>query len=389
MPESAAAPPGDREADVLIVGGGIAGASAAYEIAAFASVVLLETEAACGYHSTGRSAAFYTENYGNALIRRLAMASRPFLESPPAGFADHPILSPRPIITIAREDQLDALKTGLERARVLVLSIEAIDPAEALRRVPILRPEAVAGAFLEPHSMEIDVNALHQGFLRGAKARGARIITETGVQAIGRRGSRWMVETQKGVFRAAILVNAAGAWADAVAALAGVPPLGLTPKRRTAFHVAAPEGVDVSGWPMVLDAEERFYFKPDAGRIFASPADATPSEPMDAYPEDLDIAIGVDRLERATTLKVTHIPHSWAGLRTFAADNSPVVGPDPQAEGFVWLAGQGGYGIKTSPALSRAVAGLLQHGEMPADLLRLGIDPAELLPGRLRQTFAA
>jgi D-arginine dehydrogenase len=374
----------DNTADILIIGGGIAGAGAAYELAAFASVIVLEREPQCGYHSTGRSAASYTENYGGAIIRRLAIASRPFLEQPPAGFSDHPLLSPRGMITIARRDQLELLDLQLKRARLLVESIEAIDVADAIARVPILRRDYVAGAFIEPHSMDLDVHGLHQGFLREAKARGARIVVNADAHAIGRHGELWTVATPAGVFRAPLLIDAAGAWADKIALLAGARPLGLVPKRRTAFTIPAPAGMSVRDWPMVNDAAEEFYFKPDAGQLFVSPADATPSEPVDAYPDDMDVAAGVERLERATTLDVQRVSRSWAGLRTFAADAEPVVGFDGGVEGFFWLAGHGGYGIKTSPALSRACVSLIRERRLPDDLLRLGISAAELAPDRLR-----
>jgi D-arginine dehydrogenase len=346
-------------------------------------VIVLEREAQCGYHSTGRSAASYTENYGGTVIRRLAMGSRAFLQDPPAGFCDHPLLAPRGMVTIARADQLELLERQLDRAQALVASIHRIDAADAIARVPILRRDYVAGAFLEPHSMDLDVHGLHQGFLRGARSRGARIVVNADVHAIERIGGRWEATTPAGVFRAPLLIDAAGAWADAVAALAGVRPLGLVPKRRTAFNIPAPPGMSIAEWPMVHDAGEEFYFKPDAGQLFVSPADATPSQPVDAYPEDLDVAAGVERLERATTLNVQRVSRTWAGLRTFAADAAPVVGPDGGVDGFFWLAGQGGYGIKTSPALSRACASLIRDRTLPDDLIRLGIAASELSPERL------
>jgi D-arginine dehydrogenase len=376
--------PNDHEVDILVIGGGIAGASAAFQLAAFAKVIVLERESQCGYHATGRSAASFTENYGTPLIRRLAIASRPFFEAPPEGFTEHPLVLPRGMITIAREDQLGALEEQLNRGRALVPSMRPISPAEAIARVPVLRGDYVAGAFLEPDSREVDVNGLYQAFLKQARLRGARILADAGVENIVHRNGRWIAETSRGKFAAPILINAAGAWADHIAAMAGVSPVGLTPKRRTAFTIDVP-GVSVTGWPLVNDAGEAFYFKPDAGRLFVSPADATPSEPMDAYPEDIDVATGVERLESATTISVERIAHSWAGLRTFAEDGSPVVGADETAEGFFWLAGQGGYGIKTSPALSRACAALIRDKRLPEDLRRLGIDEADLAPARFRK----
>jgi D-arginine dehydrogenase len=351
-------------------------------------VVLLEREGQCGYHSTGRSAASFTENYGTPIVRRLAIASRAFLQDPPTGFCEHPLLSPRGMITIARADQLELLEQRLRLARALVPSIVKLDVAATLERVPILRRDYLAGAFIEPHSMELDVNGLHQGFMRAAKAKGARIVVNAGVDAIERTGERWRITTRAGTFCAPMIVNAAGAWADELAQLAGIRPLGLTPKRRTAFNIPLPAGIDIRGWPMVNDVAEEFYFKPDAGQLFVSPADATPTRPMDAYPDDIDVATGVERLERATTLKVQRVTRSWAGLRTFAPDASPVAGHDGGADGFFWLAGQGGYGIKTSPSLSRACASLIREQRLPEDLLRLGITAAELSPDRLRRAAA-
>jgi D-arginine dehydrogenase len=351
-------------------------------------VILLERESQCGYHSTGRSAASFTENYGAPIVRRLAIASRAFLQDPPTGFCEHPLLLPRGMITIARADQLGLLDQQLLLARSLVPSIEKLDLDATLDRVPILRRDYVAGAFIEPHSMELDVNGLHQGFLRAAKARGARIMVNAAVGAIERAGERWRITARGETFCAPMIVNAAGAWADELARLAGIRPLGLTPKRRTAFNIPVPAGIDIREWPMVNDVAEEFYFKPDAGQLFVSPADATPTEPMDAYPDDIDVATGVERLERATTLKVTRVTRSWAGLRTFAPDASPVVGHEGGADGFFWLAGQGGYGIKTSPSLSRACASLVRDQRLPEDLLRLGITVADLSPDRLRRTAA-
>jgi D-arginine dehydrogenase len=374
-------------ADIVIIGGGIAGASAAYELAAFASVIMLERESEWGYHSTGRSAASFTENYGGVVIRRLALASRAFLETPPTAFCDYPLLSPRGMITVAHAGQLDLLKEELERARALVPNITALEVDAAIRRVPVLRRDYLAGAIIEPDCRDLDVHGIHQGFLRGAKRRGASLLAGAGVEAIERVGGCWQIGTGAGLFSAPVIVNAAGAWADQIAEQAGVRPLGLVPKRRTAFNVPAPPDEHINGWPMVNDVAEEFYFKPDAGQLFVSPADATPSAPMDAYPEDLDVAVGVERLERATTLQVQRVSRAWAGLRTFAPDAAPVVGLDSRADGFFWLAGQGGYGIKTSPALSRACASLIRERRLPDDLLELGITAVELSPGRLQDNF--
>jgi D-arginine dehydrogenase len=368
--------------DIIVIGGGIAGASAAAELATGAQVTLLEAEARCGMHATGRSAASFTEAYGAPVIRRLARASRAFLETPPPGFAQVPILRPRGMVTVARADQVDRLAAELAKARDLVPSIHAITPDEVQAMVPILRAGHIAAAFIEPTQREIDVDALHQGYLRQARARGAQVVTGAGVTAMTRDGAGWRVTTTSGDFRAEVIVNAAGAWADPVAAMAGLSPIGITPYRRTAFQVAVPDGLDATRWPMINDVDEAFYFKPDAGRLFASPGDATPSPPMDAWPDDIDVAIGVERLEQATTLTVRRVLHAWAGLRSFAPDRVPVLGFE--GPGFFWLAGQGGYGIKTAPALSRACAALILRGQFPDDLTEGGIDPATLSPARLR-----
>ena len=372
------------DTEILVIGGGIAGASAAFELAARRKTILVERESFCGYHSTGRSAASFTENYGNAVIRRLARASREFFEHPPAGLASAPLVTPRGMLTVGRADQRAALEAELVRGRQYVPDMYPVDADEAVRRVPILRRDYVAGGVVEPRSLDIDVHAVHQAFLKGFKGRGGAIAVDAEVVSLRRSHGSWQVETRAGSFTGAIVVNAAGAWADHVAALAGVHPVGLVPKRRTAFTVDAPVGIDVSGWPLVNDVAEQFYFKPDAGQLLVSPADATPSTPVDARPEELDIAIGVDRLERATTLSITRIKHKWAGLRSFVADGSPVVGWDDEAQGFFWVAGQGGYGIKTAPALARAVAGLVGHGRLPADLREEGLREEDLAPGRCR-----
>jgi D-arginine dehydrogenase len=287
------------------------------------------------------------------------------------------------MITIARQDQLELMQSQLQSARVLVPEVQAMAVPDALMRVPVLRKEYVAGAFFEPGCMDLDVQGLHQGFLRGARSRGARIMTDAAVEAMSFSDGIWRVRTGADTFHAPIVINASGAWADTVAEYAGVRRRGLVPKRRTAFLVSVPAGMDVRTWPMVNDVAEEFYFKPDAGQLLVSPADATPTAAADVTPDDLDVAVGVDRLERATTMNVQRVARAWAGLRTFASDAVPVVGFDGDARGFFWLAGQGGYGIKTSPALSRACATLIRCGELPEDLTRLGITTAALSPDRL------
>ena len=370
--------------DILVIGAGIAGASAAYELSADADVVVLEQESQPGYHTTGRSAALFTEAYGNLTIRTLTSTGRAFFTAPPEEFGEHPLLTPRGTLFIARQDQLGTLDAMLAQTPTAAEALRRIDGAEAVALNPALKPDYIAAAIHERGAENIDVHALHGGFLRGLRRRGGRLATDAGVQAMSRQGGAWVAQTRAGRFVAPVVVNAAGAWCDAVAGMAGVRPCGLVPKRRTVFVFDPPEGVDVSAWPATIDIDEQFYFLPDAGRILGSPADETPSPPCDAQPEELDLARGIDRIERATNLTVRRLVNKWAGLRSFVADKTPVVGFDPEAEGFFWLAGQGGYGIQTSPALARVVAALIATGDLPADLTARGLDKAMLAPDRLR-----
>jgi D-arginine dehydrogenase len=367
--------------DVAVVGAGMAGASAACFIAEDASVVLLEMESQPGYHTTGRSAALYSEAYGPLQIRALTTGGRRFFEGPPAGFAAHPILTPRGAMFVARADQAPALDALAAEVGTLA-SVEKLDATQVRARVPVLRQDYVAAALLEPGAMDIDVNALHQGFLRGVRARGGTLVTDAEVTGLARSGDAWEIETRAGAFRAATVINAAGAWCDAVAELAGAAPVGLVPKRRTAILFAPPDGVDIGNWPLAVDVAEQWYFKPDAGKLLGSPADETPSPPTDAQPEELDVAIAVDRIQTAADLPIRRIEHRWAGLRSFVADKTPAVGYDDRVPGFFWLAGQGGYGIQTAPGLGRLAAELVAGRPVPADLADLGVDVTQLNPRR-------
>lgn len=378
-----------ERADFLIVGAGMAGASAGYELAAQGSVLLLERESRPGYHSTGRSAALYTRTYGHPVVRAMTAASWGFYSAPPAGFAEAPLLTPRGVLLIGRADQEAALAAAYAEGRALAPTIERLDRTATLARAPMLREDYAAGAVWEPDAMDMDVHAIHQGYLRGLKARGGRLVTDAGATAIERRGGLWVVETAAGTFAAPVLVNAAGAWADVVAEMAGVRPVGLVPKRRTAILFdpvfGTPSEADGLGaWPMVIDVEETFYFKPDAGRLLASPADQTPVEPCDVQPEEWDVAVTVERITTAARFEVRRIAHKWAGLRSFVADKVPVVGFDAEAPGFFWLAGQGGYGIQTAPAMGRSAAALATGGTLPDDVVEPGATEEALSPRRLR-----
>ncbi|AWK88897.1 NAD(P)/FAD-dependent oxidoreductase [Azospirillum thermophilum] len=378
-----------ERADFLVVGAGMAGASAAYELARHGSVLLLEREPQPGYHSTGRSAALYTQTYGHAVVRAMTVASWEFYTNPPDGFAEHPLLTPRGALIIGRPDQADLLEDEYRQSRALVPSVERLDAAQVMEMAPFLRPDYALAAVWEPEARDIDVHSLHHGYLRGLKARGGRLVTGAEVTAAASRDGLWVVDTSAGSVAAPVLVNAAGAWADELAALAGVRPVGLVPKRRTAVTfdpVFADPGIKESldRWPMVSDVGEGFYVKPDAGRLLASPADQTPMPPCDVQPDEFDVAVVIDRLEQATRFTVPRLAHRWAGLRSFVADKVPVVGFDDAAEGFFWLAGQGGYGIQTAPAMGRTAAALATGASLPPEVAALGVDVGDLAPSRLR-----
>jgi D-arginine dehydrogenase len=368
--------------DVVVIGAGIAGASAAANLARDRKVLVLEREAFPGMHSTGRSAALFSEIYGSAPVRALSRASRDFLYDPPAGFADGPAVRPRGALHIASTDQLADLEAFAGLPDVAP-AVRRLDAAACRAACPILREDYVAAGVLETGSADIDVDALHQGWLRHLRARGGRVVVGAEVVGLSPTPGGWRVETPGLAIEAAVVVNAAGAWADQVADLAGTARIGLQPMRRTALIVDAPEGSNSQSWPMVIDIDEQFYFRPDAGALLLSPGDETPSAPCDAQPEELDIAIAVDRVQTATSLEVRRIRRSWAGLRSFVADRTPVVGFAADAPGFFWLAGQGGYGIQTAPAMGELAAALARGEGVPDALARHGVAAADLAPERL------
>ena len=373
-----------KRADFVIVGAGIAGASVASELASHGTVVVLERESFPGYHSTGRSAAVFTEIYGNAVIRALTSASASFFKTPPPGFTDAPLLHARPLIMIGRDDQVGAVRDLAAIASRLVPDLSILDREAILKKAPFLKASYLATGLLEPNSSDLDVNQIHVGFIRKAKKLGAEFLTSRDVLGITRHDGLWTVKASHDDFAAPVLINAAGAWADAVATLAGVRPIGLVPKRRSAFTFSIEPPRTTAEWPTIIDISEQFYFKPDAGKILGSPADETPSAPCDAQPEEIDIAIAIDRITQAADFDVRSVDSRWAGLRSFVEDKSPVVGFDPESEGFFWLAAQGGYGIQTSPALARAAAALARGNAIPADVAALGVKADDLAPGRLK-----
>jgi len=360
--------------DVIVIGGGIAGIGAAAHLGTDAKVVVLETEDAPGRHSTGRSAAIFIRNYGNATLRALNAASEPVLASG-GDFADEGFLSPRGELMIATGDELDALDAYLAGAD----DMPRITPREAVEMVPILREDAIAAAAIERHARDIDVDRLLQSFLRSARHAGTAFHPKAPAQSIAREGATWRVTAGGETFEAPVVINAAGAWADKVAEMAGVARVGLQPMRRSAAILPAPEGHDVARWPAVVSASESWYAKPEAGKLMVSPADEDPVDPHDAWPDDMVMAEGLHRYETATTVPVTRVERTWAGLRNFVPDRTPVVGFAPDATGFFWLAGQGGYGIQTSPALSRLAADLcLSRKPTLDDAVVAALDPARL-----------
>ena len=374
-----------RECDYLIIGAGIAGTSAAYHMIHHGSCIILEREDQPGYHSTGRSAAVYTENYGPRVMRVMSKCSGDHLRNPPAGYSEVPLMHDRGAMFVAREDQVASIDALVSELRELSDSLHWIDLDEAYERHPLLRPGYVAKAALDLETKDMDVNAIHTGYMRFARRDGAEIVTNAEVIGLEYKAGKWHATTPAGEFAAPVLVNAAGAWADVVAEMAGVRQISLQPKRRTVIVFDPPTDVVVGPWPAAADCEEQFYFKPEVGRVLASPADETPVPPQDIQPEEIDQALVADRVEKASLLKVERIVQSWAGLRSFVPDKNPVVGFGPDAEGFFWLAGQGGYGIQTSFAMGMTASALVRGEDVPEKVASFGVTKDHLGPARLWQ----
>lgn len=367
--------------DIAIVGAGIAGAALAQALAPHRSVLLLEREAQPGFHSTGRSAAMFMESYGPPQARALTRASRAFYTAPPAGFCDTPLLLPRGALYVGwqgQEAMLDRSEAGL---RSTGTAIERLDAAATLRCVPVLRAEGLAGALWEPGAMDLDVQALHQGFLRDARQQGATLLCNAELAGARREGGHWQLRLADGrLLQARHLVNAAGAWADGVAARCGSAPVGLQPCRRSAFTFDPPADTPFRDWPVTAGIDDRWYFKPDAGQLLGSPANADPVVAHDVQPEELDIATGIAELEEHTTLRIRRPRRTWAGLRSFVPDGELVIGFDNN--GLFWLAAQGGYGIQSAAGAALLAAALLRGQLLPEDLRAHGVDPALMAPTR-------
>ncbi|MEZ5490657.1 MAG: FAD-binding oxidoreductase [Gammaproteobacteria bacterium] len=370
--------------DFLVVGAGIAGTSVAAELAGSARVAILEREERPGYHATGRSAAFFAASYGSDVVRGISAASEHFFRNPPDGFSEVPLLRPRDSLFIARADQWSAL----QQMRGEIPSLQALSSDQACRQVPILNRGYVEGALRDGNCGDLDVDAILQGYLRQFRDRGGQLKCNTQLESLHFDGQLWMLRCGDGFISAPVVVNAAGAWAGKVGELAGISGLGLQPMQRTAVLIdpnkSANQGekLDVADWPLVVDIDEHFYFKPDAGLLLISPADESPRGPCDAQPEELDIAIAIDRFQKATQINVQRVEHSWAGLRTFSPDRNFIVGFDPRITGFFWLAGQGGYGVQSAPGLSQLTNSLLTGATLSADFSPVLSFREEVAPDR-------
>lgn len=368
--------------DFVIIGGGIAGVSAAAHLAPHGSVHLLEKETSLAYHTSGRSAAMLVENYGSDGSRPLVKASRPFLEHPPEGSVDSPLLSDRAVMWVSPEGTLAILEERAHLARSRGARCVLLSSDEVVSHVPTMRGDWLEGGLYEPSGADIDVAGLHQAFVRIARRHDAVILTDAPVTSIERTGGRWVIGSGERKVSGDVVVNAAGAWGDHLAVMAGLAPIGLQPMRRTAFMVPGTE--ESATWPMVVEVNERFYFRPDGVQFLCSLAEENPSEATDARPYTEDVALAIERINQATTFGIRTVNSQWAGLRTFSPDRDLVIGEDPTAPGFYWLVGQGGIGIQTSPAYGELLAHLSTGDPLPDHFTAVGIDPEQTSPDRFR-----
>lgn len=368
--------------DFVVVGGGFAGVSATAYLASHGSVVLLEMESSLAYHTSGRSAAMLVENYGSAGSRPLVRLARSFLSDPPKGAVDAPLLSERAVMWVADQNGLEDLEQKATMGRANGADNELIGRDEVLARMPAMRSDWVAGGLFEPSGADIDVAALHQAFVRIARGHGANLVTNSPVSSIARHGSKWLVEGGGRTWETSAVVNAAGAWGDVIAEMAGVQPIGLQPYRRTAFMV--PGSVESAHWPMVVETHENWYLRPDGVQFLCSLAEEVPSEPTDPRPRMEDVALAIERINAATSLGIRSVNSQWTGLRTFAPDRDLVIGEDPTAPGFHWLVGLGGIGVQTSPAYGSLLASLAVGAPLSDSMSHAGVDPERTSPARFR-----
>jgi len=366
--------------DFIVIGAGIAGASVAAHLAAKAQVALLEMEERPGYHTTGRSAAAYEPNFSPRPFVPLIRSGLDFFKNPPTDFADRPIFTPRQSLFLQAEGQE-------EEARHLEASahLRAISENEIIALVPAIRRGYAMRGFLDEGTGDLDVHLLHSGYLKWFRQRGGKLLCNSGAREIAKMNGTWQVTTAAGTFTAPVVIDAAGAWGDKVAELAGAAPVGLTPMRRSIGVVPVEGFAGLMDWPFMIDCAETWYAKPQSGKLIVSSVEETPVAPHDAWADDEAVAMGIERLMNATTIEVTRLEHTWGGLRTFAPDKFPVCGFDPAAEGFFWLVGQGGNGIQSSWGLSRVAAALALREAVPEDVLAQGLQMIDILPERLRR----
>lgn len=372
----------DQCVDYIIIGAGIAGASAAYELVNEAKVILIERESQLAYHSTGRSAAIYMQAYGNKTVRGLTKNSFEFYSNPPKGFSDTPLLKERGAIFLATKEQKELAEHHYREMKNEVDNLELLENEDLQSLVPVINTDRYITGIFEKDAMDIDTHAVHQGYINGFKEKGGNLITNCLIRSINHHDDIWCLDTTKGQFKAPMIINAAGAWADQIASLAGIKNINLEPKKRSVVYLSI-EDHDINNWPYVGDISESFYFKPDSGKLFVSPCDEIPITPCDAKPSDLDIALAVNNLEAVTNIEVKKIDHTLAGLRSFVADRTPVVGEDKDAPGFFWLVGQGGYGFQTAPAIANCCRMLLTRKCFPESLKKLGVSEEALSPNRI------
>lgn len=361
--------------DYIIIGAGISGAAAGYELSLHGKTLIVDMETHPGYHSTGRSAALYTPNYGPDLVRKINKLSANFLHTPPTGFTSGSLLTHRGMMTVVFNADAQVLTSLLADGAD---HVEHVSLSRVLELAPFLRADNIHSAIYEHGVFDMDVSALHQGFLTGFKQRGGTLICGAKVSALTRSETKWQVSFNGTGHTAGVVVNASGAWADEIGVLAKATPIGLQPKRRTAIVVDAPSNESLASVPAVDFYGIDNYLKPEVGQLMVSPGDETPVDAQDIQADELDVAVLVDWLERTTTIEVNRVAHQWAGLRSFTAGGTPVVGFDPLVDGFFWLAGQGGYGVMMAAALGRASASLITRGCLPDDFVLAGVDPLAL-----------
>jgi D-arginine dehydrogenase len=372
-----------RSFDFMVVGGGIAGASAAAALSRHGRVALLEKESQPGFHSTGRSAAVLSCAYGPRSWQILSTASASFYAEPPEGFTDAALTRPLGALYLAAAHEEEGLKAQAADLATRGVACELISAEAARQMVPVVHIEKFTLGLHEPGCVDLDTNALLHGYLRQARRNGAETFLGTEVESLARSSRVWRAATRNETIEAPILINAAGAWADEVAARAGLPRRGLDPLRRTAITFAPPAEHDARKWPMTFDLAETWYFKPEGRHIMMSPADLVPTEACDAQPDAYDIAVAIDRIESVTSMKVDRPNSRWAGLRTFAPDHEAVIGPDPEEPSFIWYAGQGGNGVMASQAAGEVCAALALDQDMPGPVARLGLTKDMIAPSRL------